>query len=398
MNLPIATAEIGALLAPIDPTATGDGSLTGLFAYIGLALGVSFFCSILEASLLSISQSHVEIMVDQGSKAGKLLQKQKQNVDRPISAILTLNTIAHTVGAAGAGAQAAAVFGSQYIGLISAVLTLLILVLSEIIPKTLGAVYWKQLATFTGYAVQMLVVVLYPAVWVFEWMTRLLRPEEEETTVTRADLEVLARISAEEGALLEEENRVVRNLLSLSEVKVEAIMTPRTVVTALQQDLSPRDILKENQHIPYSRLPIYADNLDDIHAYVLRHHILLEAANDRHNTPLKDLGQTIHSVSETASVADVLNEFIAQHEHIFLVIDEYGGTAGIITLEDTIETLLGMEITDESDLVEDLRQLAQERFTRVRNARTAFDAPTSSERVDASADKPVTPVTQTDSK
>jgi CBS domain containing-hemolysin-like protein len=361
---------ISFLGAPVPPSNNVEGTIGGLVFYITLALGISFLCSILEAALLSSTQSHIELLVQQGKKAGRLLQQQKLNVERPISAILTLNTIAHTVGAAGAGAEAAAIFGSQFLGVISAVLTLLILVFSEIIPKTLGAVYWKPLSTFTAYAVQFLVLALLPAVWAFEQMTRLMRPKEVENTVTRADLEVLARIGAQEGTLDENENRVLRNLFRLDKVKIETIMTPRTVIMALSQNLTIREVMAENQTMPYSRIPVYDGDLDNVTGYVLRYQVLHHSAMDDHDLKLEELRNQMHIVPENRSVGDVFEDFIEKKEHIFLVIDEYGGTAGIITLEDAIEALLGLEITDESDVVEDLRKLATERFERQRKERS----------------------------
>lgn len=352
------------LFAPIPEGSDVEGSVGALILYISLALGFSFICSVLEAVLLSTSQSHVELLVQEGKQSGLLMQKHKQNVERPISAILTLNTIAHTAGAAGAGAQAAAVFGSEFLGVISAVLTLLILVLSEIIPKTLGAVYWRQLTSFSAYAIEILVWVLFPAVWASEKLTSLLRPEEDALTVTRADIEVLANISAREGSLLEKENRIVRNLLHSNRIKVEAIMTPRTVVMALPQELTIGEVLQKRVDMPYSRIPIFDKNIDDIVGYVLRHDICSQAALDNDSMLLKELKHEVEVVPETFSVAEVMDRFIATQEHIFLVADEYGGTAGVITLEDTIESLLGVEITDESDVVADLRQLAAQRYER----------------------------------
>ena len=348
-------------VAPINPDDTVQGSWQGLIFYVILALGVSFLCSILEAVLLSVSQAHTEGLVQQGKRAGLLMQAHKQDLERPISAILTLNTIAHTIGAAGAGAQAAALFGSQFLGLISAILTLLILVLSEIIPKTLGATYWKQLTPFSAYTIRFLVIILMPVVWLFEKLTRLLRSDETETTVTRADLEVLAKISAQEGAILERERHILGNLLRLNQVRVETIMTPRIIVTALPQHLTIQETMANHSPINFSRIPIFGRDIDDILAYVLRYELLQHSANDSQQLTLQEISTPIHSVLETTTVADALNDFIARQEHIFLVLDEYGGTAGIVTLEDAIETLLGLEILDESDVVEDLRKLAQER-------------------------------------
>jgi CBS domain containing-hemolysin-like protein len=290
----------------------------------------------------------------------------KANVDRPIAAILTLNTIAHTVGAAGAGAQAAAVFGSQWFGLISAVLTLLILVFSEIIPKTLGAVYWRQLLAFNAYSIRLLVFVLSPLVWVFQRMTDVISGHSETTAITRSELETMAQMGITSGIIAESDYRILKNLLRLDKVQVETIMTPRPVVLAFQQDTTVEEVMSKSSRIPYSRLPIYAENADDIVAFVLRHDILAAAARDEHDRPLKDFKRELISVPETISVAKVMTELINKKHHIALVFDEYGGTAGIITMEDAIESLLGAEITDESDIVEDLRLLAQQRFERQR--------------------------------
>lgn len=348
----------------IDPNAPAEGTIGGLLFYIVLAIGTSFLCSVLEAVILSASHSHIELLADRGRRAGKLMQKHKANVERPISAILTLNTIAHTVGAAGAGAQAVGVFGNEWFGVISAVLTFLILFFSEIIPKTIGATYWKQLMPFSAYTIQFLVLALYPAVWGFEFVTRVLRPAEEAPTVTRSELEVMARISTEEGALLERESRILGNLLQLRNIQVETIMTPRTVVMAFQQDLTVSDVLSTYRLIPYSRIPIYDESTDDIKAFVLRYDIFRRAADDQDHVTMKEFAREIRAIPETNSVAQVLDEFVQNQEHIFLVIDEYGGTAGIITLEDAVETLLGIEITDESDVVDDLRKLAAQRYER----------------------------------
>lgn len=354
------------LFAPIGPAAEGaQGSVSALVLYILIAIGASFLCSMLEAVLLSSSHSQIELLAQQGRQAGLLMQKHKQNVERPISAILTLNTIAHTVGAASAGAEAAAIFGSEWVGLISAVLTFLILVFSEIIPKTLGAVYWKPLLPFSAYAIQLLVWIFYPAVWGFQVITRVIATRQgHEPTVTRSEIEVMARISTLEGGLEEKEGRILKNLFQLNQVQISDIMTPRTVMFALQQDTPVSEVVRKHGLLPYSRIPIFNDDSDDITGFVLRHDILQAVAADQDSVQLRELRRSIHSIPETISVTKALDEFIIRQAHIFLVFDEYGGTAGILTMEDTIETLLGIEITDESDLVADLRKLAQERFSR----------------------------------
>ena len=243
--------EIVYILPPLlaaPPPPSGDaatGTWGGLLFFIGIALGISFLCSVLEAILLSTSHSHVEMELESGSRAARLMQKHKADVERPIAAILTLNTVAHTVGAAGAGAEAVGIFGNEFFGLISAILTILILVFSEIIPKTLGATYWKQLNAFAAYAIQFLVLGLFPAVWILEKTTNLLKSSETQPTVSRMELEAMARISASEGTILERENRIFRNLLQLNKIAVKDIMTPRTVVVAFPDDAVCADSIAE---------------------------------------------------------------------------------------------------------------------------------------------------------
>ncbi|NJL93116.1 MAG: DUF21 domain-containing protein [Anaerolineae bacterium] len=358
--------RIPILAAAATGSASVEGSWGGLLLYITVALGISFLCSMLEAILLSSSLSYVQVMAENGRRAGRMMRRFKENLEQPISAILTLNTIAHTVGAAGAGAQAAALFGSQWLGLISAVLTLMILVFSEIIPKTIGATYWRQFIPFAAYAIQVLVILLFPAVKGFEMLNRLLtaRAGEKEPTVTRSELEVLAQISTGEGALEEKEHLILRNLLHLGNVQVYDVMTPRTVVFALPEDMTIGEVLRVHPLLTYSRIPIYKEGIDEISGFVLRHQILAAAAEDRDSLKLSQLTLLIHTIPETLTVARALQEFIARQEHIFLILDEYGGTSGIITLEDAVESLLGVEITDESDVVADLRTLAKQRYSR----------------------------------
>ncbi|MCY3834275.1 MAG: hemolysin family protein [Chloroflexi bacterium] len=356
------TILTGIPILAVGPAAGGAGEWGALFAYVIMALGISFLCSIWEAAMLSTPVSHIELLVQQGKQSGLIMQGLRQNVEHPISAILTLNTIAHTVGAAGAGAEATAILGSQFQGIIFFVLTLLILVFSEIIPKTLGAVYAKPLTPFTAYSLRILLRVLKPAVFAFEFFTRAMRPSEEAPTVTRSELQVMARISAEEGGIQERENRIVANLLQLADVQIETIMTPRTVVVMFQEDQTVGEVMRSYRFLPFSRIPIFAESADEIRGYVLRHEIYRRAAADEHEVRLREIARPLDVVPETNSVAQALDEFIAKQDHIFLVIDEYGGTAGLITLEDAVETLLGIEILDESDPIADLRQLSRRRY------------------------------------
>lgn len=351
--------------APVIPVdGAGVGSVTSLMLYIVLALSVSFTCSLCEAALFSTTHSYVELLIQQGSRVGALLRRHKENVDRPIAAILTLNTIAHTAGAAGAGAEAALLLGNELVGIITVVLTLLILVFSEIIPKTLGALYWKPLAPLVAYLVQGMILVTFPAVWAFERLTRLMTPKEKVPTVTRSELEVLAGISSGEGGLEKSEHTILRNLLHLGSVYVSDIMTPRTVMLALKETMTVGEVMKKHKLLPYSRIPLYTENFDDIRLFVLRSDILMAAAQDQDQKTLAELARPLDSVPESMTVDTVLEEFTNRQQHMFLVFDEYGGTAGIITMEDAIESLIGVEITDESDIVADLRELAQQRYRR----------------------------------
>ena len=352
-------------LLALQTESAPEGSLVGLAVFVTIALGASFLCSVLEAVLLSTTASHVELAVKRGSGAGKVMRHltSRENIDRSIAAILTLNTIAHTVGAAGAGAEASAYWGDEYIGLIGAVLTILILVVSEIIPKTLGAVYWKPLMGVSAYTTAFLVKVLFPIVWACQSLTDLLKPKSSEPVVTRSELEVLARMGQEEGTLDPRETRVVRNLLRLNKVQAKDIMTPRTVLFALPAATTVAEVAAGPPMV-FSRIPIFESTRDEIDKFALRFEILAAAAAGESDKRLGELGRALKTVPPTVSVSQLISDFITQQEHIFLVIDEYGGTAGIVTLEDCIESLIGAEITDESDLVADMQEMARKRAER----------------------------------
>jgi len=349
-------------LALATPQGADAGSHLTLLVYVGVALGISFLCSVWEAVLLSTPLSHLQVMAESGRTSGSHLLAMRNRIEQPISAILTLNTIAHTVGAAGAGAEATLIFGSRWFGLISAVLTILILVFSEIIPKTLGTTFCRQLAGFTGYSLAVLVRVLAPVVAALEWITRLLRPRRRALAVTRAELQALARLGAREGSLAEEESLVLDNLLRLDHMKVREVMTPRMIMTSLPASLTVGEVRSAHKEMPFSRIPIYERDRDDVEGYVLRTDILEQAAAGQTDTQLRALARPLHVVPETASVARALDAFISGKEHVFLVIDEYGGTAGLVTLEDALETLLGREIVDEWDNAVDLRAVAHRRY------------------------------------
>lgn len=361
------------LLAAAEPTTIAEnGSWAAFWAYITLALGVSFVCSVLEAVLLTTRRAHIEVAIQQGSRGARLMGRLKHDLDQAISAILTLNTVAHTLGAAGAGAQAAALLSSDLLGLVSGLLTLAILFLSEIVPKTIGAIYWKPLLSPSAYVIRFLIVVLYPIVWLSQAVTRALKPKNAGPTVTRAEIEILARISQREGDLDERELQLIRNLFQLGNVRVVDILTPRTVVFALPRSLTVGEVRDLHPNIYYSRIPIFTESIDDANAFVLRHDILAVDPSEQPQVTLDTLARPLHSAAPDLRISRALDRFIAEQQHIFLVVDEFGGTEGIVTLEDAIETLLGTEIVDESDYTANLQALAQRR-QRDRLARIATE-------------------------
>jgi CBS domain containing-hemolysin-like protein len=333
--------------------------MTLLIVYVLIALVFSFLCSIAEAVLLSTTPSFIVNLEKQGQPAGKLLRRLKEDVDRPLAAILSLNTIAHTVGAVGAGAQAAQVFGSAYIGIASAVLTLLILVLSEIIPKTLGATYWRALAPWVGRFVRTLVWVLYPLVLLSEQLTRLFSGKGKTKIFRREEFAALAELGAREGALEAKESRILKNLFRFPTLKIRDIMTPRTVVFALHEDLSIGEFLESYPQAQFSRIPIYANDRDDITGFVLKDDLVLAHARDQIETHLHEFKRPLDALPGTVDLSEFLEYLLNQRKHIVLVVDEYGGMEGIATLEDAVETLLGLEIVDESDKTVDMQALAR---------------------------------------
>jgi CBS domain containing-hemolysin-like protein len=353
-----------------------------LLLYVALALGVSFLCSIMEAVLLSVTPSYVAALEREGDVVGERLHGMKEDIDRPLSAILSLNTIAHTVGAAGAGAQAAVVFGEAYTGVIAAILTLLILVLSEIIPKTLGAVYWRTLAPPVVRFLVPTIILMWPLVKLSQGLTYLLSQDEDEAAFSREEFTAMAELGEEEGVFEEKESRILRNLFRFNSLRVKDVMTPRTVVFDLPEDQSIGEIVEEHDEFRFSRIPVYDENPDDVTGYVLKDEMLLRAAQEEHDVLLEDIAREMLVVRETLPLPDLLERLLDRLEHIALVVDEYGGVAGVVTMEDVVETLLGLEIVDEADSVEDMQALARQQwFKRARElgmvSEEAFDRVTS---------------------
>lgn len=335
-----------------------------LVVYFFLAVGVSFLCSILEAVLLSVTPAHLAVMVERGSASGHLLRRLKQDIDRPLSAILSLNTIAHTFGAAGIGAQAQVVFGTAWLSVVSAAVTLAILIFSEIIPKTIGAVYSKQLAGFTAQSCRLLIIALWPLVVLSKRLTNLLRPEAPTPSISREEFRALAQTGSQEGVLAPEEAKIFLNLIRFSALRVQDVMTPRVVVVKWPEDISLQELMSTDQPLTFSRYPVYAGHDEDIRGYVLKADIMLRLAQGDSRATLKELTRPVMFVPEGISLRALFSELLSRREHFAVVVDEYGGLCGVVTMEDVMETLLGVEIIDESDAVEDLRKAARESWTK----------------------------------
>ena len=338
--------------------------MTLLVVYVLVALVFSFLCSIAEAVLLSVTTPYIVLLERQGRPAGKLLRKLKARINQPLTAILTLNTIAHTIGAAGAGAQVAVVFGSVYLGAASVVLTLLILFLSEIIPKTLGAHHWRTLAPPTAYGLKFLVWLLYPFVLITARMTRGLTGGPTLAGFSRQEFAAMAELSAEQGQLAERESLVLKNLMVLRETPVTEAMTPRPVVFAVPGSMTVGAFFDQHESERFSRIPLYEGDPDQTDGFVLRSDLLLARAHGDTDLPVATLRREMPIIPESLSLARAFNQILQVRATIAQIIDEYGCTAGILTLEDIIETLLGLEIVDEGDRAIDMQELARRLWRR----------------------------------
>ncbi|WP_105102212.1 hemolysin family protein [Microbulbifer pacificus] len=341
-----------------------------LIVYVFIALGFSFLCSIAESVILSVTRPYISLLQRDGKKSGRLLQQLKDDINAPLAAILTLNTVAHTVGAAGAGAQAAAVFGSHYLGIASAILTLLILVFSEIIPKTLGALYWRQLAPACAYIVRYLVIVLKPFVWLSEWLTRGLARGPVMTGFSREEFAVMAELGEAEGQLERHESSILHNLFfTLRDHSVREVMTPRTVVFSLPQDMTLAEAYEAVEKSRFSRIPIFEQGDPDlVVGFVLKQDLLQAYCRGERDGQLRELHRDLLMLPETAAIYQAFHKMLTRRVQISAVVDEYGGLEGLVTLEDILETLLGEEIVDEADKTPDRQELAK-RLWRLRAKR-----------------------------
>lgn len=356
---------------------TWTGHHTLLVVYFLLAIGVSFLCSLMEAALLSLPRSHAIRLRQQGKKAGEVLEHMKNEINRPLAAILTLNTFANMFGAAGVGAEALLAFGSKWVAAVSFLLTLCILVFSEIIPKTAGSLYCRQLAPWTARIVRMMMVATAPVTVLLNFVRRIFPTAAEAHKMTRDDVVLIAELSRTAGALERRELNVIQNFLKLRDWQVKDVMTPRTVCVMLQQDMSVDDALEQCDQTPHSRFPVYGENPDDMKGLVLRRMLSDHARDGKGHEPVKNIIRPIRVVPEAASVDNVLWKFFTTGQHMFQVVDEYGGTAGVVTLEDAIETMLGHEIVDETDRVVDMQHLARKRAALLERQRVFGESGTS---------------------
>lgn len=348
--------------AMAEPTAL---SVVLLIIFVLLAIGVSFVCSLAESVLLSMTPSFIADVEESNPKKASMLRGLKiDNIDQSLAAILTLNTVAHTLGSIGAGAQATIVFGSAWFGLFSAIMTLAILFLSEIIPKTLGTVYWRQLSGMVAYFVRGIIMLLYPLIWISERLTKLLVRGKKTQTFSRREFAALASIGEESGQIDPLESRIIRNLLAFGAIKVEDIMTPRSVMLAFEQTKTVAEVLADRPKLTFSRLPIYDGDLDNITGFVLKTDMLLAKVNHAMHKPLIQFQREITFVFSKMKLFDLLELMLKNRLHIAITVGEYGEVKGVVTLEDVFETLLGLEIVDEIDRVEDMQALARQMMDR----------------------------------
>lgn len=326
----------------------------------------SFLCSVLEAVLLSITPAFAERQNTENPATGATLREFQQNIDRPLAAILTLNTIAHTVGAIGVGSQAAVIWGDSIMStlVVPVMMTLAILILSEIIPKTLGANYWQELAPFTVKTLKLIIFLLSPLVWVSQLITRSLKKDKNKSVLSRADFTAMTELGAKQGVFDERESSLLRNFMRFSSIRAKDVMTPRVVVVAAKEDMTLAEFHAENPTLNFSRIPLYSETVDDVSGYFLHDDLLTAIVDERGNDTLGSLRRELSAVIEDFPIPQLFTHFTEERTHIAMVTDEFGGLAGIVTMEDVIETLLGLEIVDESDGEEDMQVLARQQWER----------------------------------
>lgn len=352
-----------------------------LLFYAFISIFFSFLCSILEAVLLSVTPTFINVNKKDGKHWAEALENLKKDVDKPLIAILTLNTVAHTVGAILVGVQAKAAYAESYgqsqhdifglpftedlmVGVVSTLMTILILVASEIIPKTLGATYWKKLANPSTRILNGMVWLLRVTglMWMLQLFTRLIGKGHAHSVLSREEFTAMADVAHEEGVFEESESKVIKNLLKFDEIRVKDIMTPRAVMKIAPEDQTIAEFFEENPRLRFSRIPVYQDQEDQITGFVLKDNVLEEMINDNGDSPLSEIRRDLLVTRRDTPIPQLFDTLISKREHVALVVDEYGSVSGLVTMEDVIETLLGLEIMDESDNVADLQAVARKRW------------------------------------
>ena len=340
-----------------------------LLYFLG-ALALSFLCSILEAVLLSTPLSFISMKENQGNKTATLMKQYKNNVDKPVGAILSLNTIAHTIGSAGVGAESIKLFGEEYFGIISAILTLLILVLSEIIPKTIGASYWRQLAMTSTKIIRILIFITYPLVILSELITKIFSPKGNQTTMSRDEVSAMVDVGTSEGIFKESESKIIKSCIRLSSVKAEQIMTPFIVIESANENLTVKEFY-DLKSWNFSRIPVYGSDKENISGYIMKDDVLKELSDDNFSTTLFDLARPILSFREDDSAYCIWEKMLEKREHLSIIVDEYGCLRGVVSMEDIIEAMTGVEIVDEDDVAIDMQALAKEKSKALSQSRKA---------------------------
>ena len=335
------------------------------------ALALSFLCSVLEAVLLSTPMSFISMKENQGNKTATLMKQYKNNVDRPVGAILSLNTIAHTIGSAGVGAESIKLFGEQYFGIISAILTLLILVLSEIIPKTIGASYWRTLAMSATKIIRVLIFITYPLVLLSELITKVFTPKQHQISISRDEVSAMVDVGTTEGIFRESESKIIKSCIHLAKVKAREVMTPSIVVQSANMHLTIKEFY-EQQEWNFSRIPVYDKNKEYITGYVLKDVVLKALSDDKFQTRLSELMRPILSFKEDESLYQIWEKMLQQREHSSIMVDEYDCLRGVVTMEDVIETMTGVEIVDEDDVAVDMQVLAKEKSRKMRQEKDSL--------------------------
>lgn len=334
-----------------------------LVIYFLLTILTSFTCSLLEAALLSITPSFIAGKINENKTYARAIKKFKDKIDTPLAAILTINTIANTIGAIGVGVQAQAVWGNEYLSIVSGLLTLTILIFSEIVPKTIGALHWKKIAPYIPLMLNIMIYSpFFPIIYLAKFVTSALKKDKNQNTLSRSEFHAMAEIGIKEGLFKEEESKILTNLMVFNNIVVESIMTPRTVVLAAPEETTIQDFFEMHEKIRFSRIPIYKDDIDNITGYILKDDLMQNMIEKNTDSPLKSISRSITVVNERMPIIRLFYKLIGQKEHIAMVVGEYGEMVGIVTMEDLIETLLGTEIMDEFDNIEDMQDQAKKNW------------------------------------